>query len=65
QPGDLPILLRGINDEVLTPNTDVVALGSNTSNALAPVLRILDQAFGVERAFFTTVHAMTNTQRLA
>lgn len=62
--GDIPILLRGINDRVLA-ETDVVALGSNTSNALAPVLRILDQAFGLERAFFTTVHAMTNTQRLA
>lgn len=62
--GDIPILLRGINDEVLD-DTDVVALGSNTSNALAPILRILDQSFGLERAFFTTVHAMTNTQRLA
>jgi glyceraldehyde 3-phosphate dehydrogenase len=62
--GDIPILLRGINDHVLA-ETDVVALGSNTSNALAPILRILDQAFGLERAFFTTVHAMTNTQRLA
>ena len=63
--GEIPILLRGVNDEILTVETKIVALGSNTSNALAPVLRILDAAFGLERAMFTTVHAMTNTQRLA
>lgn len=64
-PGEIPLLLRGINDDVLTPDVDIVALGSNTSNAIAPVLRILDQAFGIEDAFFTSVHAMTNALRLA
>ncbi|HEU4751122.1 MAG TPA: glyceraldehyde 3-phosphate dehydrogenase NAD-binding domain-containing protein [Acidimicrobiia bacterium] len=64
-PGEIPVLLRGINDRVLTPTTKVVALGSNTSNAVAPILRILDNALGIELAFFTTVHAMTNNQRLA
>ena len=63
--GDIPTLITGINDEVLMATTDIVAMGSNTSNALAPVLRILDDAFGLERAFFTSVHAMTNSQRLA
>lgn len=62
---EIPTLLTGVNDEVLTETTDIVAMGSNTSNALAPVLRILDDAFGLERAFFTSVHAMTNSQRLA
>ncbi len=64
-PGDVPILLRGINDEVLTPELDIVALGSNTSNAVAPILLILDETFGLDRCFFTTVHAFTNVQRLA
>ena len=63
--GDVPILLCGVNDEVLTADVDVIALGSNTSNAVAPILEILDNAFGVKRAFMTTVHAMTNSQRLA
>lgn len=62
---EIPTLITGVNDEVLTENTHMVAMGSNTSNALAPVLRILDDAFGLERAFFTSVHAMTNSQRLA
>lgn len=64
-PTDIPVLLKGVNDDILTPDTRVVAMGSNTSNALAPVLTILDDAFGVERTFFTTVHAFTNNQRLA
>ncbi|MEX1004317.1 MAG: glyceraldehyde 3-phosphate dehydrogenase NAD-binding domain-containing protein [Acidimicrobiia bacterium] len=62
---DIPMLITGINDDVLSESTDMVAMGSNTSNALAPILRILDDAFGLERAFFTSVHAMTNSQRLA
>ncbi|MGI9609037.1 MAG: type I glyceraldehyde-3-phosphate dehydrogenase [Acidimicrobiia bacterium] len=62
---DVPILLRGINDEILTPDLDVVSLGSNTSNALAPILRIINEAWGLERAYFTTVHAFTNMARLA
>jgi glyceraldehyde 3-phosphate dehydrogenase len=63
--GDVPILLRGINDDLLTPDLDIVSLGSNTSNALAPILRIIDRKWGLERAYFTTVHAFTNQARLA
>jgi glyceraldehyde 3-phosphate dehydrogenase len=62
---DIPTLITGVNDDVLTETTEIIAMGSNTSNALAPVLRILDDAFGLERAFFTSVHALTNSQRLA
>jgi glyceraldehyde 3-phosphate dehydrogenase len=65
EPGDVPILLRGVNDDILTPDVHIVSLGSNTSNALAPILRIIDQTWGLERAYFTTVHAFTNQARLA
>jgi len=66
EPGeDIPLILRGINDDLLTASTSMVSLGSNTSNALAPILRVLDSSFGIDRAMFTTVHAMTNSQRLA
>lgn len=63
--GEIPMVLVGINDDVLDENPTMVALGSNTSNAIAPVLRTLDEAFGLERAFWTTVHAMSNSGRLA
>ncbi|MEE8489214.1 MAG: glyceraldehyde 3-phosphate dehydrogenase NAD-binding domain-containing protein [Acidimicrobiia bacterium] len=64
-PGEIPLLLRGINDEILDDNPDVVALGSNTSNAVAPILKTLDEAFGLRRAYMTTVKAMSNSGRLA
>ena len=62
---EMDTLIVGVNDEVLGPDDDVIALGSNTSNALAPVLRVIDDNFGVDRAMFTVVHAFTNEQRLA
>jgi glyceraldehyde 3-phosphate dehydrogenase len=64
-PGEVPLLLRGINDDILKPDVDMVALGSNTSNAIAPVLKTLDEEFGIKRAFMTTVKAMSNAGRLA
>lgn len=64
-PGEIPLLLRGINDSILEGNPEVVALGSNTSNAAAPILRVLDEAFGLERVFMTVVKSMSNAGRLA
>ncbi|MGH8912242.1 MAG: type I glyceraldehyde-3-phosphate dehydrogenase [Acidimicrobiia bacterium] len=64
-PGDIPMVLVGINDHVLDDRPRIVAMGSNTSNAIAPVLRTIDENFGIERAFWTTVHAMSNSGRLA
>lgn len=64
-PGEIPLLLRGINDEVLDGKKDMVAIGSNTSNAAAPVLRILDESFGLNRVYMTVVKAMSNAGRLA
>ncbi len=64
-PGDMDTVIMGANDHLLGPDDRMVALGSNSSNALAPILKILDTNFGVERALFTVVHAFTNEQRLA
>lgn len=65
KPGEMPMVLMGINDDVLEDSPRIVALGSNTSNAVAPVLRTIDERFGIDRAFWTTVHAMSNSGRLA
>jgi glyceraldehyde 3-phosphate dehydrogenase len=64
-PGEIPLLLRGINDEVLEGNSEMVAIGSNTSNAAAPILRILAESFGLNRVYMTVVKAMSNAGRLA
>jgi glyceraldehyde 3-phosphate dehydrogenase len=65
KPGEIPLLLRGINDDVLDDSPDIVALGSNTSNAVSPILAILDEEFGVNRVYMTVVKAMSNAGRLA
>lgn len=64
-PGELPVLIPGLTDDVVSPETRIVALGSNTSQALAPVLATIDDAFGIELGSFTTVHAFTSHHRLA
>jgi glyceraldehyde 3-phosphate dehydrogenase len=55
----------GVNDEMLRPEHQIVSNASCTTNCLAPVAKILDEAFGIERGLMTTVHAYTNDQVLA
>lgn len=64
EPEDLPLLLCGVTDHVLDEDPAMVAMGSNTSNAMAPLVEILDRHFGIEEMFFTTIHAYTNRARL-
>jgi glyceraldehyde 3-phosphate dehydrogenase len=63
-PDDMDTLIMGVNDHVLDPSDVMIALGSNTSNAVGPILRLYDEHFGVQKALFTTVHAFTNEHRL-
>jgi glyceraldehyde 3-phosphate dehydrogenase len=59
------LVVMGVNDHVLGTKTRIVSNASCTANALAPICKILDDAFGIELGFMTTVHAYTNDQRLA
>jgi len=57
--------VMGVNHKTFDPaKHHVVSIASCTTNCLAPVLSVLDEAFGVERGLMTTVHAYTNDQRL-
>lgn len=58
-------VVRGVNDEELAPEHRIVSNGSSTAQCAAPVLEVLEAAFGIDRAFLTTVHAYSNQQRLA
>ena len=64
EPPDITVVM-GVNDDQLRPEHRIVSNASCTAHAAAPVLEILDDAFGIKRAFLTTVHAYTNQQRLA
>ena len=59
------IVVLGVNDEALKPEHKIVSNASCTTNCLAPLAKALDDAFGIEEGFITTVHAYTNDQRLA
>lgn len=63
-PPDITVVM-GVNDDQLRPEHRIISNASNTAHCAAPVLRILDDAFGIHRGFLTTVHAYTNQQRLA
>ncbi len=59
------VILPGINFETYShADHRIVSMGSCTTNALAPVVKVLIENFGVQYGFFSTVHAYTNTQSL-
>ena len=61
---DLTVVL-GVNDETYDPATHhVISNASCTTNCVAPMVKVLDDAFGVEQGFMTTVHAYTNDQAI-
>ncbi|HET7497748.1 MAG TPA: type I glyceraldehyde-3-phosphate dehydrogenase [Candidatus Eisenbacteria bacterium] len=57
--------VMGVNDKTYDPaKHQVVSIASCTTNCLAPVLSVLDESFGIERGFMTTIHAYTNDQKV-
>jgi glyceraldehyde 3-phosphate dehydrogenase len=62
---DVSIVL-GVNDTALdVDNHRIISNASCTTNCLAPMAKIIDEAFGIEQGMFTTVHAYTNDQSLS
>ena len=58
------MVVLGVNEDVLTGKEQVVSNASCTTNCLAPMVKVLNDAFGVEQGFMTTVHSYTNDQQL-
>ncbi len=54
----------GVNEQDLKPEHKIISNASCTTNSLAPVMKVLDEAFGVKRSMMTTVHSYTNDQRI-
>ncbi len=57
-------LVTGVNDHVVTRDTQIISNASCTTNCAAPLAKILHEAFGIRRGLLTTVHAYTSGQRL-
>ena len=62
--GGIKTIVLGVNHEQLHTEDNIVSNASCTTNCLAPMVKILDDHFGVEQGFMTTVHAYTSDQRL-
>jgi len=60
--GDMKTIVYGVNEDILDGKEEIVSSASCTTNCLAPVLKVLNDNFGVEKGFMTTVHAFTNDQ---
>ena len=58
-------MVLGVNDDAYDPNShNVISNASCTTNCVVPMAKVLDDAFGIEQAFMTTIHAYTNDQRI-
>ncbi len=54
----------GVNEKDLKPEHKIISNASCTTNSLAPVMKVLDETFGIKRSMMTTVHSYTNDQRI-
>lgn len=65
-PGEgTPSFILGVNEEKYDPKKDdVVDMGSCTTNCLAPVVKVLNDNFGIVKGFMSTIHSYTNDQRI-
>ncbi len=57
-------IVLGVNDGILKGTEKIISNASCTTNCLAPMVKVLNDAFGIEKGFMTTVHAFTNDQRV-
>ncbi len=61
---EVKMVVLGVNDEFLNSNDTLFSNASCTTNSAAPMIQLIDQNFGVEQAYITTVHSYTKDQNL-
>lgn len=62
--GEMKTIVLGVNDYILDGSETVLSNASCTTNCLAPMVKVLDDLYGIESGFMTTIHAYTSDQRL-
>jgi len=64
QEESIPMVVLGVNDHILSSQETIVSNASCTTNCLAPLVKVLDENFGIIQGFASTVHSYTNDQNL-
>jgi glyceraldehyde 3-phosphate dehydrogenase len=62
--GNIKTIVIGVNESTITKNDHLISNASCTTNCLAPVVKILDEEFGLEKGYINTIHAYTADQNL-
>ena len=62
--GDLKNIVHGINDDILDDGDSIISAASCTTNAIVPILKVINDEYGIESGHIETVHAYTNDQNL-
>ena len=62
--GGAKTIVIGVNEENIKDDDEIISNASCTTNCIAPIMKVLDDEFGVEKAMMTTVHSYTGSQRL-
>jgi len=61
---NIPTVVLGVNDDTLTGDETILSNASCTTNCLAPIAKVLNDNFGIQKGFITTIHAYTSDQNL-
>jgi len=61
---DTPTFVKGVNDDQLTADMHIISNASCTTNCIAPAMKVIDAAFGIEYLLVSSVHAFTASQNL-
>ena len=59
---EMPTVVYGVNEDIIKEDDTVVSAASCTTNCLAPVLKVIDDEFGIVKGFMSTIHAYTSDQ---
>lgn len=62
--GDVKTVVLGVNEDQIDDDIQIYSNASCTTNCLAPMVKVLDDTFGLEKAFMTTIHAYTSSQQI-
>ncbi len=63
--GEMTTIVLGVNEEIYDPQKDkIISNASCTTNCIAPVVKVIKEAFGIKKGLMTTIHSYTNDQKI-